>query len=88
MRATAAVALQQTVQGITHVSLLIFFSAAAGAKADLSHSYRRPRSCTWLPAWRWALSAHLVRAEAAALVGDGGAAAAQGGAERLGRNDP
>jgi len=47
MRATAAVALQQTVQGITHVSLLIFFSAAAGATADLSHSYRRPRSCTW-----------------------------------------
>jgi glycosyltransferase 2 family protein len=29
--------LQQTVQVITHVALLIFFSAAAGASADLSH---------------------------------------------------
>jgi len=37
LRATAAVALQQTVQVITHVALLIFFSAAAGASADLSH---------------------------------------------------
>ena len=37
VRATAAVALQQTVQVITHVALLIFFSAAAGATADLSH---------------------------------------------------
>jgi glycosyltransferase 2 family protein len=37
VRATAAVALQQTVQVITHVVLLIFFSAAAGATADLAH---------------------------------------------------
>jgi glycosyltransferase 2 family protein len=37
LRATAAVALQQTVQVIVHVGLLIFFSAAAGATADLSH---------------------------------------------------
>jgi glycosyltransferase 2 family protein len=37
MRATAAVALQQTVQVITHVALLIFFSAVAGASANLSH---------------------------------------------------
>src|SRR6478736_5455543 len=37
LRATAAVALQQTVQVITHVALLIFFSTAAGASADLSH---------------------------------------------------
>jgi glycosyltransferase 2 family protein len=37
VRATAAVALQQTVQVITHVALLIFFSFAAGASADLSH---------------------------------------------------
>jgi uncharacterized membrane protein YbhN (UPF0104 family) len=37
LRATAAVALQQAVQVITHVTLLIFFSAAAGATADLSH---------------------------------------------------
>lgn len=37
LRATAAVALQQTVQVITHVSLLIFFSAVAGASANLSH---------------------------------------------------
>ncbi len=37
LRATAAVALQQTVQVIVHVSLLIFFSVVAGASADLSH---------------------------------------------------
>ncbi len=37
MRATAAVALQQTVQVIMHVLLLIFFSAVAGVSADLSH---------------------------------------------------
>ena len=37
VRATAAVALQQTVQVITHVVLLIFFSAAASATADLAH---------------------------------------------------
>ncbi|HUO37956.1 MAG TPA: lysylphosphatidylglycerol synthase transmembrane domain-containing protein, partial [Mycobacterium sp.] len=37
VRATAAVAMQQAVQVITHVALLIFFSAAAGASADLSH---------------------------------------------------
>lgn len=37
VRATAAVAVQQAVQVITHVALLIFFSIAAGASADLSH---------------------------------------------------
>ncbi len=37
VRATAAVALQQSVQVITHVVLLIFFSTVAGASADLSH---------------------------------------------------
>lgn len=37
LRATAAVALQQSVQVITHIALLIFFSVAAGASADLSH---------------------------------------------------
>jgi glycosyltransferase 2 family protein len=37
MRATAAVVLQQTIQVITHVALLIFFSAVAGASANLSH---------------------------------------------------
>jgi uncharacterized membrane protein YbhN (UPF0104 family) len=42
LRATAAVALQQTVQVITHVSLLIFFSFAAGASADLSHFVPSP----------------------------------------------
>ncbi len=36
-RATAAVALQQSVQVIVHVILLILFSTAAGASADLSH---------------------------------------------------
>ena len=37
LRATAAVALQQSVQVITHVVLLIFFSVVAGASANLSH---------------------------------------------------
>ncbi|KIA66528.1 lysylphosphatidylglycerol synthase transmembrane domain-containing protein [Nocardia vulneris] len=37
VRATAAVALQQAVQVITHVSLLVVFSIAAGTSADLSH---------------------------------------------------
>ncbi|BBZ37449.1 lysylphosphatidylglycerol synthase transmembrane domain-containing protein [Mycobacterium conspicuum] len=37
MRATAAVALQQTMQVIMHVLLLIFFSTVAGVSADLSH---------------------------------------------------
>ena len=37
LRATAAVALQQSVQVITHVSLLIFFSVIAGTSANLSH---------------------------------------------------
>lgn len=37
LRATAAVALQQSVQVIVHVILLIVFTTAAGASADLSH---------------------------------------------------
>ena len=37
VRATTAVALQQSVQVIMHVTLLIIFSAAAGAGTDLSH---------------------------------------------------
>ncbi|MFE3292905.1 YbhN family protein [Rhodococcus sp. NPDC059234] len=37
VRATAAVALQQTVQVVTHIGLLIVFSVAAGKSADLSH---------------------------------------------------
>ncbi|BBY44243.1 lysylphosphatidylglycerol synthase transmembrane domain-containing protein [Mycolicibacterium celeriflavum] len=36
MRATTAVALQQSVQVITHLGLLVFFSTAAGVSADLS----------------------------------------------------
>jgi len=36
LRATTAVALQQSVQVLTHITLLVFFSAAAGASADLS----------------------------------------------------
>ncbi|MDT5016043.1 MAG: glycosyltransferase 2 family protein, partial [Mycobacterium sp.] len=36
LRATTAVALQQSVQVITHVALLIFFSTVAGASANLS----------------------------------------------------
>lgn len=37
LRATAAVALQQSVQVIVHVALLIMFSAVAGTSTDLSH---------------------------------------------------
>ncbi|GBG40690.1 integral membrane protein [Mycobacterium montefiorense] len=37
MRATAAVALQQSVQVIMHLLLLILFSTVAGASMDLSH---------------------------------------------------
>ncbi|WP_039803230.1 lysylphosphatidylglycerol synthase transmembrane domain-containing protein [Nocardia araoensis] len=37
VRATAAVALQQAVQVITHVGLLLAFSILAGTSADLSH---------------------------------------------------
>jgi uncharacterized membrane protein YbhN (UPF0104 family) len=37
LRATAAVALQQSVQVIVHLVLLILFSTVAGASADLSH---------------------------------------------------
>lgn len=37
LRATAAVALQQSVQVITHVGLLILFSVVAGTTANLSH---------------------------------------------------
>jgi len=37
VRATAAVALQQTVQVVTHVGLLIFFSVVAGRDTNLSH---------------------------------------------------
>ncbi|PTR28688.1 uncharacterized protein (TIRG00374 family) [Rhodococcus sp. OK519] len=44
VRATAAVALQQTVQVVTHVALLIFFSVTAGRSADLSHFV--PKSTT------------------------------------------
>ena len=37
LRATAAVALQQSVQVIVHVILLVIFTTAAGASTDLSH---------------------------------------------------
>ena len=37
MRAATAVALQQSVQVVTHITLLILFSAFAGASANLSH---------------------------------------------------
>ncbi|MDT5094894.1 MAG: glycosyltransferase 2 family protein [Mycobacterium sp.] len=37
VRATASVALQQTVQVVVHIALLIVFTTAAGVTADLSH---------------------------------------------------
>ena len=42
LRATAAVALQQSVQVIVHVILLVIFTTAAGASADLSHFVPSP----------------------------------------------
>ena len=42
VRATAAVALQQAVQVITHVGLLIAFSVAAGVSANLNHFVPSP----------------------------------------------
>jgi uncharacterized membrane protein YbhN (UPF0104 family) len=42
VRATAAVALQQAVQVISHIVLLIFFAAVAGVTADLSHFVPSP----------------------------------------------
>ena len=79
MRATAAVALQQSVQVITHIGLLIFFSAAAGASANLSHFV--PQRHGAVPDRRGGARPrrHVpVRAQAAALAGHGGAAPAQG----------
>jgi glycosyltransferase 2 family protein len=42
LRATAAVALMQSVQVITHVTLLILFSIVAGTSANLSHFVPSP----------------------------------------------
>jgi glycosyltransferase 2 family protein len=42
VRATAAVALQQSVQVITHVGLLLFFSVVAGTSTNLSHFVPSP----------------------------------------------
>ena len=42
LRATAAVALQQSVQVIVHVILLVIFTTAAGASAGLSHFVPSP----------------------------------------------
>ena len=70
LRATAAVALQQSVQVITHVALLIFFSVVAGTSANLSHFV--PEHHGALPDRRRGARhrRHVhVRAEAAALAG-------------------
>jgi glycosyltransferase 2 family protein len=42
VRATAAVALQQSVQVITHLGLLLFFSVVAGTSTNLSHFVPSP----------------------------------------------
>jgi uncharacterized protein (TIRG00374 family) len=42
VRATAAVTLQQSVQVITHLGLLLFFSVVAGTSANLSHFVPSP----------------------------------------------
>ena len=81
MRATAAVALQQTVQVITHVGLLIVFSAAAGASADLRHFVPSPTLLYLIAGVALGLvGAFLFVPTAAAMAGDGGATAPQGGA--------
>ena len=75
LRATTAVALQQSVQVITHVTLLILFSAVAGASADLSHFV--PSRDGAVPDRRRGAGGRRrvpVRAQAAALAGDDGAA--------------
>ena len=79
LRSTTAVALQQSVQVITHIGLLIFFSTAAGVSANLSR---------FVPSVTVIYLAAGVRAgpdrdvpvgsQAAALAGDRGAAPVAG----------
>ena len=81
LRATAAVALQQTVQVITHVALLIFFSFAAGASADLSHFVPSATLLYLIGGLLLGLvGAFLFVPKLRRWLGDGGAAPAQGGA--------
>jgi uncharacterized membrane protein YbhN (UPF0104 family) len=80
VRATAAVAIQQSVQVIMHILLLILFSTVAGASTDLAH---------FVPRCRTGYRRHLsVRAQAAPLAGDGGAPEAQRGHQRSHRARP
>jgi len=83
LRATAAVALQQTVQVITHVALLIFFTVFAGASADLSHF--RAVGHRALPGRGCSTGNRRcvhVRAEGTPLAGDGRPPAVEGGGRR------
>ncbi len=89
VRATTAVALQQTVQVIDHVVLLVIFSTLAGASADLSHFVP---SATILYLIAGALLGVVgdvhVRAEATPLARDRRATAAQGAHCRPARPGP
>lgn len=51
VRATAAVALQQSVQVIVHLVLLILFSALPAPRPTYLISSRMPRCSTSLPVW-------------------------------------
>ncbi len=80
MRATTAVALQQSVQVITHVALLIFFSTAAGVSANLSRFVPKVTVLYLVAGLASGADRHLLAGpQAAALAGDRGAAAATGG---------
>ena len=80
MRATAAVALQQSVQVIMHIVLLIFFSTVAGASTDLSHFVPDATVLYLIAGVALGIVGDIsVRAQAATLAGDGGAPPAQGG---------
>jgi hypothetical protein len=77
--ATTAVALQQSVQVITHIGLLIFFSTAIGASADLSHFVPSTTVLYLIAGVALGYRQVHVRAEAATVAGDGRAAEAERG---------
>ena len=49
LRAATAVALQQSVQVVTHIAMLILFSALRERRPICPTSFRRPRFCIWSP---------------------------------------
>ena len=80
MHATTAVALQQSVQVITHVLLLIFFSTAAGVSANLSRFVPSVTVLYLVAGLAAGSDRHLpAGAQVAAMAGDVGASAASRG---------